>query len=51
VIELNGAEDFGSEYSLGADVFDETLRVLARAAGREPEPSLELPETEAGAMS
>jgi RimK family alpha-L-glutamate ligase len=51
VIELNGAVDFGSEYSLGADVFDETLRALARAAGREPERRLELPETEAGAVS
>jgi hypothetical protein len=29
VIELNGAVDFGSEYSLGPDVFAATLHTLA----------------------
>jgi hypothetical protein len=53
---LNGAADFGLEYSLGTDVFDFVLCALARAARgkREPEPESDLdlpePEPEAGAL-
>jgi RimK family alpha-L-glutamate ligase len=50
VIELNGAVDFGIEYSLGADVFDSVLGALAGAVRREPESSLELPEAGAAAV-
>jgi glutathione synthase/RimK-type ligase-like ATP-grasp enzyme len=56
VIELNGAADFGPEYSLGTNVFDAVLEALARAARRKPEPEpqpgvdLPAPESEAGAL-
>jgi RimK family alpha-L-glutamate ligase len=53
VIELNGAVDFGPEYSLGAaDVFDAVLHALAGAAHGEP--ALEPPalaHSEASALS
>jgi RimK family alpha-L-glutamate ligase len=51
VIELNGAVDFGAEYSLGADVFDAVLGALAGAARREPDFDLGLPEAGAAAVS
>jgi RimK family alpha-L-glutamate ligase len=54
IIELNGAADFGMEYSLGVNVFDAVLEALARAArGKpepEPQPGVDLPESEAGAL-
>lgn len=51
VIELNGAVDFGPEYSLGTDVFDGVLTALARVAyGKKPEPRVELPVVEATAL-
>jgi RimK family alpha-L-glutamate ligase len=56
VIELNGAADFGPEYSFGTNVFDAVLEALARAARRKPEPEpqpgvdLLAPESEAGAL-
>jgi RimK family alpha-L-glutamate ligase len=54
IIELNGAADFGMEYSLGVNVFDAVLEALAHAArGKpepEPQPGVDLPESEAGAL-
>src|SRR5215831_3186621 len=54
VIELNGAADFGLEYSLGVNVFEAVLEALAHAAcGKpepEPQPGVDLPESEAGAL-
>jgi hypothetical protein len=43
VLELNGAVDFGHDYSLGSDVFAATLSALAGAARGEPAPIQPLP--------
>jgi glutathione synthase/RimK-type ligase-like ATP-grasp enzyme len=49
VLELNGAVDFGTEYSPAADVFGAVLDALARAVGDEAEARAALPEAPATA--
>jgi RimK family alpha-L-glutamate ligase len=50
VLELNGAVDFGTEYSPAADVFSAVLDALARAVGEGAEARAALPEAQAAVV-
>jgi RimK family alpha-L-glutamate ligase len=51
VIELNGAVDFGAEYSLGTDVFAATLNALADHARGDEESPADLLHAQARALA